>query len=687
MKLTDNAKVLLGLRYFQPGEDWNALAIRVAKAIAAAEINQALKDRYTKEFTEIIQSGEFVPATPFLMNAGVSNFLFSCFVLPIKDSLAGIMQTASDSAKIFQATGGVGYCFSSLRPSLAPTTKSRGKSSGPVSFMKIYDKVCEVIKTNGRRGAQMGVMHISHPDIEEFINIKQDLTQLTNFNISCDISDEFMEAVEEDKEFQLHFEGYSQQDRKVSARALWKQIIHNAWKTGDPGLLFLDEANRKDPIGGIQATNPCGEVPMPPYSCCVLASIDLSKLVKNGRFDFDRFNQLTALGIRFLDDSIDVNEYTLPEIKERQQNERRIGLGIMGLADALIKLNLQYDSIEADEWCERLADRFRRVADIASQELAKEKGSFPLQDKSKLKDAAPIRNCMRTAIAPTGSISIIAGCSSSIEPIFALVYKRHHDLADHKTLYENNELFIEIAKERGFYTDSLMSRIAKNKGSCQGLRGVPKDVQKIFRIAADIDPLAHVDMLLTWQAFIDQSCSKTINLSNGATEDDIEAVYLKAHKGGAKGITVFRDGCRGGQQVFSTGEVHPEERPDKVEGTIHKVKTALGTMYITVGEVQGKPFEVFATLSKGGTHANADTEGLSRLVSLALRSHVPVVEIVKQLKGIGSGSSAFNKGKVVLSIPDAIAWILEKEYLDEKVRVDKDVEGDAPTFDTCIDCG
>ena len=687
MKLTDNAKILLDERYFQPGEDWATLSHRVAKAIADAEKTQSLKDKYTQEFTTIIESGEFLPATPFLMNAGISNTLFSCFVLPVKDSLSGIMQTASDAAKIFQATGGVGYCFSTLRPSLAPTTKSRGKSSGPVSFMKIYDKVCEVIKTNGRRGAQMGVMHISHPDIEEFINIKQDLTQLTNFNISCDVSDEFMRAVEENKDFQLHFEGYPNSNRKVKARELWKQIIHNAWKTGDPGLLFLDEANRKDPIGDIQATNPCGEQPLPSHACCVLASIDLSKLVKDGKFDFERFNQLIVLGVRFLDDSIDVNTYTLPEIKERQLNERRIGLGIMGLADALIKLNLQYDSADAYSFCKMLSTRFNEVANIASQDLAREKGAFPLQSKSKLAGAPGIRNCTRTTIAPTGSISIISGCSGGIEPIFALVYKRHHDLKGHETLYESNEIFINIAKARGFYTDTLMERIAKNKGSCQGLRGVPKDVQKVFRIAADIDPLEHVEMLLTWQASIDSSCSKTINLSNDATEADIEAVYLKAYKGGAKGITVFRDGCRGGKQVLSTDEAHPEERPDKVSGAIHKVKTALGTMYVTVGEVEGKPFEVFATLSKGGTSANADTEGLGRMVSLALRSHVPVIEIVKQLKGIGSGSSTFNKGKIILSIPDAIAWVLEKEYLDEKVRINKDVEGDAPTFDTCIDCG
>lgn len=660
------AEILLNARYLMDGENWGDLAKRVGTAIAQAEKTPALREEWAKKFTEIIQKGEFIPASPFLMNAGVNNHLFSCYVLPIEDSLTHIYKTIADAAKIFQVAGGVGYDFSLLRPKGCPTTKSGGTSSGPLSFMQVFNASCNELKAGGRRkGAQMGTFRIDHPDIEEFINIKQDLSQLTNFNLSITITDAFMQAVRDDASVMLQFEKHPEMDREIQAETLWNQIIHNAWKCGEPGVLFIDRINDKDPVGNITATNPCGEIPLPAYGCCDLGSINLSKLFYKGKFNWKRYEEIIKIAIRFLDDAIDVNYYTLPQIKKQQLAERRIGLGIMGLADVFIKLGIAYDSNEAYAISEDCARMLKDTSKAASEALAIEKGAFPTQNRSKIKDNPPIRNATRTAIAPTGSISIVAGCSSGIEPIYALTIERRHDLKGHEVIVEVNPLFLDIAKKRGFYSKELIEKIKKNRGSCQGIKDIPEDVRNTFKIAADIQPDDHVKQLITWQKSIDSSISKTINLAASATEEDVKKIFWMAYEGGCKGITVFRDGCRG-TQVLSSG-TKKEGRPDVVDGKTIRIPTSLGKMYITVGIIDDKPFEVFVNLNTGGTNAAADAEALGRMISLALRTKVSVLEIVKQLKGIGAGSAAFHKGRAIMSIPDAIAFALEKYFLEEKV--------------------
>ncbi len=702
MKLTNNAKVLLDKRYFQPNETWPKLSKRVAQAIANAEKTDALKKKWAIQFISIIESGEFIPATPFLMNAGISDHFFSCYVLPVGDSLEEIYNAIANAARIFQMAGGVGYDFSELRPKGCRTTKNpKGVSSGPISFMKVFDASCNEITQGGaRKGAQMGTLSISHPDIEEFIEAKQDLTQLTQFNVSCTITDGFMDAVKNDEEFQLKFPSHAEMDRTVKAKDLWKKIIYCAWRTGEPGVIFIDEVNRKDTMGGITATNPCAEQPLPPYGCCDLGSIDLAKMVtRKGEFDQERYEEVVAIATRFLDNAIDVNNYTLPEIKERQTGERRIGLGIMGFADALIELQIPYDSDDARHWAENIAKTLEEVTRTTSEALAEEKGAFPLQAVSKLADNKPIRNCMLTTIAPTGSISIVAGCSSGIEPIYALVFVRKHDLAGHEELVEVNNAFQQVAIERDFYSEELMKKISANSGSCQGVKEVPEDVQKVFKVSADLFPADHVNMLATWQKHIQSGVSKTINLAESATEEDVEKAYWQAYESKCKGITVFRDKCRGGVQVLNAGisDVTMEERPEIVSGATMRVLTALGKMYITVNKMQNgaeKPFEVFIELSKGGNNAAADAEAIARLVSLALRSKVNVREIVEQLKGIGAGEVAFNKGRVVSSIPDAVSYVLERMCLNGEEAVEHpDTTEKSKYFpsgtqvETCVDCG
>lgn len=661
------AEILLNARYLIDGENWPDLAKRVGTAIAQAEKTPELREEWTKKFTEIIQKGEFIPASPFLMNAGVNNHLFSCYVLPIEDSLTHIYKTIANAAKIFQVAGGVGYDFSSLRPKGCSTTKSGGTSSGPLSFMQVFNASCNELKAGGRRkGAQMGTFRIDHPDIEEFINIKQDLSQLTNFNLSIAITDVFMQAVRDDTSIMLQFKKHPEMDREIQAKTLWKQIVHNAWKCGEPGILFIDRINDKDPVGNIISTNPCAELPLPPYGCCDLGSIDLAKLFSRGKFNWARYEEIIPIAIRFLDDAIDVSYYTLPEIKKQQLAERRIGLGIMGLADAFIKLGIAYDSPEAYAISEDFARTLKDTSKAASEALALEKGAFPAQNLSKIKDNSPIRNATRTTIAPTGSISIVAGCSSGIEPIYALTIERRHDLKGHEVIWEENQLFIDIAKKRGFYSKDLIEKIKKNKGSCQGIKDIPEDVRNTFKIAADIRPDDHVKQLITWQKFVDSSISKTTNLAASATEEDVEKIFWMAYEGGCKGITVFRDGCRG-RQVLSSG-IEKEGRPDIVEGKIIRVPTSLGKMYITVGIVDNEPFEVFVNLNTGGTNAAADAEALGRMISLALRTKISVLEIVKQLKGIGAGSASFHKGRAIMSIPDAIAFTLEEYFLEEKIK-------------------
>ena len=684
IELTPNAIKVLEKRYLRRNLDNKIIEtpkemfIRVAKAIAEAdsfygktkeEVEQTFLEFYT-----IMANLEFLPNSPTLMNAGTEmGQLSACFVLPVEDSIEGIFNTIKHAAIIHKTGGGTGFSFSRLRPKGDVVKTTMGVASGPVSFMMVYDAATEAIKQGGRRrGANMGILDVHHPDILEFITCKRDGKRLTNFNISVAVDDAFMEAVEKGGEFDLINPRNGQKVGKLNAREVFDLIAENAWATGDPGLIFLDEINRCNPtpnVGRIEATNPCGEQPLLPYESCNLGSINLSKMVKDGKIDWDRLREVTRIAVHFLDNVIDVNKYPLPEIDKMTKANRKIGLGVMGWADMLIKLRIPYDSQKALEVAEAVMRFIQEESKIASEILAEERGVFPNYKGSIWDGVRKLRNATTTTIAPTGTISIIAGCSSGIEPLFAICYVRN--VLEGQKLIEVNSLFEEEAKRRGFYSDLLMEKIAK-KGSLKGIDEVPEDVKRIFVTAHDIDVEWHVRMQAAFQKYTDNAVSKTINLPNHATVDDVKRAFMLAWKLKCKGITVYRDGCRE-SQVLETGEtrrarrwIKPRKRPRKTYGVTVEMPTGCGSLYITINEDEdGMPFEVFARLGKAGGCASAQTEGLGRAVSLMLRSGIDPEHIVRQFKGISCDRHYGVGINKILSCPDAIGKALE-EYLREK---------------------
>ncbi|MHC1586673.1 MAG: vitamin B12-dependent ribonucleotide reductase [Candidatus Hecatellaceae archaeon] len=684
IELTPNAIKVLEKRYLRRNLDNKIIEtpkemfIRVAKAIAEAdsfygktkeEVEQTFLEFYT-----IMANLEFLPNSPTLMNAGTEmGQLSACFVLPVEDSIEGIFNTIKHAAIIHKTGGGTGFSFSRLRPKGDVVKTTMGVASGPVSFMMVYDAATEAIKQGGRRrGANMGILDVHHPDILEFITCKRDGKRLTNFNISVAVDDAFMEAVEKGGEFDLINPRNGQKVGKLNAREVFDLIAENAWATGDPGLIFLDEINRCNPtpnVGRIEATNPCGEQPLLPYESCNLGSINLSKMVKDGKIDWDRLREVTRIAVHFLDNVIDVNKYPLPEIDKMTKANRKIGLGVMGWADMLIKLRIPYDSQKALEVAEAVMRFIQEESKVASEILAEERGVFPNYKGSIWDGVRKLRNATTTTIAPTGTISIIAGCSSGIEPLFAICYVRN--VLEGQKLIEVNSLFEEEAKRRGFYSDLLMEKIAK-KGSLKGIDEVPEDVKRIFVTAHDIDVEWHVRMQAAFQKYTDNAVSKTINLPNHATVDDVKRAFMLAWKLKCKGITVYRDGCRE-SQVLETGEtrrarrwIKPRKRPRKTYGVTVEMPTGCGSLYITINEDEdGMPFEVFARLGKAGGCASAQTEGLGRAVSLMLRSGIDPEHIVRQFKGISCDRHYGVGINKILSCPDAIGKALE-EYLREK---------------------
>lgn len=681
MQLTQNALEVLKRRYLDENETPEEMMERVAKAISKND------EEFYGPFLEMLQNLEFVPGSPTLANAGLGHGSFtSCFVLPISDSMDGIMTAVSQAAKIFQSGGGVGYSFSNLRPRGSSVSSGKGVASGPIDFMRMFDTMCDVVKQGGmRRGAQMSILRVDHPDIIEFINCKQDLTKYTNCNISVHATEQFMAALNTGtKKFYLH-NNYTKTSEKVDAEEIFNIIVTAAWTTGDPGLVFIDRVNDLDPIGNIESCNPCGEEFLPSFDSCNLGSIDLSKLVIYNTFNFKRFKELINLGIRFLDNVITENKYPLPQIDEVSKANRRLGLSVMGFADCLIKLGIRYDSNECLNFIDSIGSIFKEKTTSASEALAEERGAFPNQKYSKIRNDLPIRNVNRTTIVPSGTVSIIAGTSSSLEPLFAIAFERVHDLMSGKRLTEFHPEFKKIISNLGLDESTVIKEIFKCKGSIQNIENLPQDVKDLFRTAHDITPEWHVRIQAQWQKYIDNAISKTINMASEATKEDVATVYKLAYKLGCKGVTVFRDGCRGGQQVLTTvkDERHPKKRPDELKGFTRRVKTEFGNMYVTVNEEDGKPFEVFADIGKSGSVVLASAETVGRLVSLALRSDISVRAIVEQLKGIGGGQPVFEKGRVIKSIADGVAYVLEMKYLDKKVEI-KDIK--PPLFNGCDDC-
>ncbi|MEW6002971.1 MAG: adenosylcobalamin-dependent ribonucleoside-diphosphate reductase [Nitrospirota bacterium] len=566
MNLTENAMKVLQYRYLRKDETGKVIETheemfrRVAKTVASSEkLYGGDPEEWEEKFYSILTNLEFLPNSPALMNAGKElGQLAACFVLPVGDSMDSIFETLKHAALILQSGGGTGFAFSRLRPKADVVRSTGGIASGPVSFMKIYNMATEVIKQGGaRRGANMGILRVDHPDILEFIRIKRAAGELTNFNISVAVTDAFMEALKKDEEYNLINPRTGAVIGKLKAKLVFDEMVRSAWETGDPGIVFIDRINRANPtphIGTMESTNPCGEQPLLPYEACVLGSINLSKYVKQSIFnvpelriknikegiDFERLSRDIKTSVRFLDNAIDVNKYPLPAIEDMHKGNRKIGLGVMGWADMLILLGVPYNAGKAFTLARDLMKFIKETSWQASSELAEVRGVFP-NFKGSIFDAPGtprMRNATTTTIAPTGTLSIIADCSSGIEPLFALAYKR---LILDTELYEINKYFFRLSKEKSFYNEELREKVIK-KGDLRGIKEVPREVRRLFKTAHEIPPEDHIEMQARFQEFTDNAVSKTINMPYRAKREDVGEAFLLAYEKNCKGITIFRSG-------------------------------------------------------------------------------------------------------------------------------------------------
>ena len=748
LDLNANALTVLERRYLvkdehgKPVEQPQDLFWRVARTIAAPDraygASQKAVESVAETFYELMATRVWMPNSPTLMNAGRPlGQLSACFVLPVEDALSngrsGIYDTLRAMALVHQSGGGTGFSFSRLRPKNDVVRSTMGVASGPVSFMKLYDASTDVVKQGGtRRGANMGILRVDHPDILDFIHCKDDLTQVTNFNISVAVTDAFMLALEAGKSYDLIHPRTGKVVGQLDARDVFKQIVHGAWKTGEPGVFYIDRANHYNPVphlGSYEATNPCGEQPLLPYDVCNLGSINVGLFVNETASDVDWDCLRTAVHLctHFLDNVIDANRYPLEEIDSLAKRIRRIGLGIMGWADLLVRLGISYDSDAGVALGRKLMQFIDEESKVASEKLAEQRGVFAEWDRSiwgpdatcarnargeRIRPMRRLRNCNLTTVAPTGTISIIAGCSSGIEPLFAVAFMRNQAGV---LMPDVNEDFVAIAKREGWYSDELMKKIAE-AGHIH-FDAVPATWQRVFVTAHDVTPEWHIQMQAAFQDFTDSAISKTCNFANDATEEYVEQIYRYAYQLGCKGVTVYRDGARE-NQVLSTGstakkvqegagkdalvealgriaeldtELHltkerlhdveaenlqrraKRSRPDLLKGSTRRVESPLGTMYVTITEDdKGQPFEVFMSLGKAGGALMADVEAIGRLISLALRSGVPLPEIYRQLRGISSDRAVGLGPNKVMSVPDAIGIAIEK-WMQEKQGVQQDL--------------
>ena len=794
-ELTENARLVLSRRYLkkdaegEPNEEPEVMFWRVGSTIARVDgdygASDSVVDEVARQFYDLMINGKFEPNSPTLMNAGRPlGQLSACFVLPVDDALSngqsGIYDTLKSMALVHQSGGGTGFSFSRLRSEGEMVRSTMGVASGPVSFMRLYDASTDVVKQGGtRRGANMGILRVDHPDIRSFINCKNDTSQVTNFNISVAITDAFMEAVAKGETYDLYNPLNGEVVGQENAQDIFDLIIHGAWLTGEPGTFFIDRANEHNPVpalGSYEATNPCGEQPLLPYDVCNLGSINLAKFVAEDArpgtdpdegIDWESLRQVIHLSTHFLDNVIDANCYPLQEIHDLAQNIRRVGLGVMGWADMLVRLGVPYDSEEGVALGRRVMEFLNEESRNASETLAETRGVFPAwaesiwgpdgeaatnADGARIRPERKLRNCNLTTVAPTGTISIFAGCSGGIEPLFAVAFMRNQAGA---LMPDVNPDFVRMAKEGGWYSDELMEQIAQ-EGHIH-FDEVPEAVQRIFRTAHDITPEWHVRMQAAFQEHTDSAISKTTNFPREAKEEDVREIYELAFSLGCKGVTVYRDGSREGQ-VLSTGATktgtdadvsvevsalehhladareeahnlrieterlkaelqdqdqtagaarHKRQRPDALRGYTMKMMSPLGDLYVTINEdVGGRPFEVFCTLGKAGGAANADAEAIGRLMSLALRSGIPIRQVKDQLRGISCDRAVGLGPNKVLSVPDAIGQAIER-YLEEKEGVQEALPLLIPandgatetravasstgpeTFDmgTCPDCG
>ncbi|MDD5082715.1 MAG: vitamin B12-dependent ribonucleotide reductase [Dehalococcoidales bacterium] len=714
--LTENALQVLTKRYLKKNKEGKVIETpadmfhRVARSIAAADLiydPKADVRRTEDDFYRLMTNLEFLPNSPTLMNAGRElGQLSACFVLPIDDSMESIFDAVKYTALIHKSGGGTGFSFSRLRPESDRVGSTGGVASGPVSFIRAFDVATDVIKQGGmRRGANMGILNVEHPDIMRFITAKEDPAVLTNFNISVAVNSEFMEAVKAGTEYNLINPRTGEVAGKLNAKEVFDKMVDMAWKTGDPGIVFLDRINEKNPtpnLGKIESTNPCGEQPLLPYESCNLGSINLVKMLRetDGAMvvDYPRLVRAVKMAVRFLDNVIDINKFPLPQIEDMTKRTRKIGLGVMGFADMLIQLGIPYDSEEALQLAADIMRFINDEAAKASVQLAEERGVFPAFAGSvyDVPNGPRLRNATCTTIAPTGSLSIIAGCSSGIEPLFALSYVRN--ILDGAQLIEVNPYFESVARQQGFYSEELMRQLADG-ARLHDIAEIPDEVKRLFVTAHEISPEWHVKMQAAFQQSTQNAVSKTVNFPQEATPEDVAKVYRLAYEQGLKGITTYRDGSRQAQ-VLTTGKaatkaegvatgLTPRKRSKVTTGWTEKVTTGCGNIYITVNSDEQGICEVFSHLGKAGGCAVAQLEATCRLISLALRSGVDVASVVKQLRGIRCPSIAWEDGKSVLSCADAIAAVLERHIVG--------TEEDRPKFQDyglaknvagqCPDCG
>ena len=709
--LSDNAKNVLKRRYLKKDskgrlvETPEKMFKRVAQHIAKAEqkyVNGANPKKVENIFYNMMTELKFLPNSPTLMNAGRRlGQLAACFVLPVEDSMEGIFEALKNAAIIHKSGGGTGFSFSRLRPKDSRVGTTGGIASGPVSFMKIFNTATEQVKQGGtRRGANMAILKVDHPDIMEFIYSKKNNNALNNFNISVGVTDAFMEAAKTESNYDLIDPRDKKEIGELNAAEIYQVLVKQAWENGDPGIVFLDRLNRDNPtpaLGEIESTNPCGEQPLLPMESCNLGSINLAKFVTPNNevptIDYESLKEVIWWSVRFLDNTIDMSKYPLREIDEMVRGNRKIGLGIMGFADLLYQLEIPYNSEKALEIAEEMMGFIQKESHAASKYLAEERGVFDNFDQSIFKDQkdCTYRNATTTTIAPTGTLSIIANCSSGVEPLFALSFVRN--VMDNDKLMEVNPHFKKVAQEKGFYSSELMDTIAL-EGSIQHLDEIPEDIRKIFVTAHDISPEWHIRMQAAFQKHTDNAVSKTVNLPRDATVDDVLKIYNMAYELNCKGVTIYRDGSKENQvlsfadksKLIDTPGTTVKDRPETLEGFTSRMKTGMGQLYVTVTEHEGRPFEVFATIGKSGRSTTAKTEAIGRLVSLALRSGVKVQNVIEQLKGIGGEHPVFQNGGLVLSIPDAIGRVLEKRYMQDG-SYNKPRYGNSLLGEVCPECG
>lgn len=705
LKLSENSLRVLEKRYLKKDADGRVTETpddmfrRVAKTIAAADANfhkpeadiAALEEKFYTMMTGL----EFMPNSPTLMNAGRDlSQLSACFVLPIEDSMESIFDSIKFTALIHKSGGGTGFSFSRLRPHSSTVRSTGGIASGPISFMKVFDAATQAVKQGGtRRGANMGILRVDHPDILDFIVCKESDKEINNFNISVAVTEEFMQKVASDEEYELINPNNKKVVKKLKARLVFDLMVKMAHKNGEPGIVFIDRINKGNPtpqLGQIESTNPCGEQPLLPFESCNLGSVNIYALLKKVgpklEIDWDRLKEVVHLAVHFLDNVIEVNKYPLPEIEVMTKQTRKVGLGIMGWASALAKMMIPYDSQEALDLAERVMSLVHVEARKVSVTLAKERGAFPAFKGSiyDVPGAQKLRNATLTTIAPTGTISIIAGpCSSGIEPMFALSYFRANVL-DNDKMVEIEPAFKDVMEERSLYSRKLMEKIAET-GSAHNVEEVPAELRRVFVTSHDISPEWHIRMQAVFQKYTDNAVSKTVNFHQDATIEDVRKAYMLSYESGCKGVTIYRDKSRD-EQVLNVGSkdkkvpavaaavpegnrIAPRPRPEVVMGTTTKVSTGCGNLYVTINtDENNTPFEVFTQMGKAGGCAASQLEAIGRLASLAFRSGVDVKVIIEQLRSIRCPSPSWEKGCRIFSCADAIARVIERRLVNDKIE-------------------